>query len=892
MQLYDVAVTNYEEDKLAKAVKKLSIEVPSKELKQREGRARFQSVMRYWLPLSKAVLNMVVRLVPSPKEAHSSKLKKLFPPLDRLQLQQSIPYSELETFYRAVKRVRDSVESCDTSDSAPCVLYVSKMIAIPRSHLPSDEEAESEELAPTRSLPPRQSDLIGMPIKQGMTLCTREEGDLPSWYKSGDTETILSEPLFPKGLVGNYSSQGASDQHTKAQATNVEEGYSASTEGAGEYDEKETFIAFSRILSGCLRPNAPLFVLGPKYDPANPFRDNSAHITQVTSPLRLYMMMGKEMCPLRHIKAGNIVGIKGLGNHILKTATASSTPVCPSLIPMNFQSTPLVRVAIEPKHVADLPALQKGLRLLNQGDPSVEVTTSSTGELQVAAIGELHLERCVKELENRFAGVEVVISEPITTFKESIVKQISERTIWQMSQNRKPHSEHSESEPASDVDANTESDSLLKPGCHFCAKNSTVYATTQDQKISIVLQVFPIPKELADFLNSRVNSIKQLLYRIEGDHSSANTSESQETIENEPGAEWSMVSPQASRFLKELSGILQNEDPVWGLRLREALSLGPHGVGPNVLLIGFDRGFVANESKRGGGGSSYSGSASLDGGVVPKAPEGSESLSGMSETNMRTFWEKIGVSIEGNRLAQTTGETNSDDTARERYLANLRSYFEQGFQLATAEGPMAAEPMWGVSYVLRDVIFHTGLSEAVAEGSRLNTRIITLMKNACHKAFECGAQRIVEAMYKCELHCSGGKSGGGEHLGKLYSVLYKRRGRVISEDILEGTSTFQIVAYLPVVESFGFATELRKQTSGAATSPQLMFSHWEILDVDPYFQPHTEEEQEEFGSEFHEDQFVNVAKTLIDKVRRRKGLDTERKIVVHAEKQRTLAKKK
>lgn len=62
--------------------------------------------------------------------------------------------------------------------------------------------------------------------------------------------------------------------------------------------------------------------------------------------------------------------------------------------------------------------------------------------------------------------------------------------------------------------------------------------------------------------------------------------------------------------------------------------------------------------------------------------------------------------------------------------------------------------------------------------------------------------------------------------------------------------------------------------------------------MDPYFQPKTEEEQEEYGSEFHEDQFVNVAKDLIDRVRRRKGLDTERKIVIHAEKQRTLGKKK
>ena len=55
------------------------------------------------------------------------------------------------------------------------------------------------------------------------------------------------------------------------------------------------------------------------------------------------------------------------------------------------------------------------------------------------------------------------------------------------------------------------------------------------------------------------------------------------------------------------------------------------------------------------------------------------------------------------------------------------------------------------------------------------------------------------------------------------------------QDIWEGTQTFVITTLLPVVESFGFADDLRKQTSGAATSPQMLFSHWEVLDVDPFF---------------------------------------------------------
>lgn len=39
---------------------------------------------------------------------------------------------------------------------------------------------------------------------------------------------------------------------------------------------------------------------------------------------------------------------------------------------------------------------------------------------------------------------------------------------------------------------------------------------------------------------------------------------------------------------------------------------------------------------------------------------------------------------------------------------------------------------------------------------------------------------------------------------------------------------FLLTALLPVAESFGFANELLKKTSGSGTTPQLAFSHWEV----------------------------------------------------------------
>jgi hypothetical protein len=58
------------------------------------------------------------------------------------------------------------------------------------------------------------------------------------------------------------------------------------------------------------------------------------------------------------------------------------------------------------------------------------------------------------------------------------------------------------------------------------------------------------------------------------------------------------------------------------------------------------------------------------------------------------------------------------------------------------------------------------------------------------------------------------------------------------------------------------------------------------LKVDPFFVPTTEEELEEFGTEMGGP--ANLARRLMDAVRRRKGLPVEEKVVAKATKQRTL----
>ena len=251
-------------------------------------------------------------------------------------------------------------------------------------------------------------------------------------------------------------------------------------------------------------------------------------------------------------------------------------------------------------------------------------------------------------------------------------------------------------------------------------------------------------------------------------------------------------------------------------------------------------------------------------------------------------------------------ESNSNSLLNfEVIWSRLRSSVQAGFQAATAAGPLMQEPMHGVCFLVESMSVSSsvvGLSSLSAEGtsevqspytvsdssiginsSFLSGALISEVRDALRVAMLASPVRVVEPIYACDLQCDQSQ------LGNLYTVLNKRRGTVTKEDIIEGTSLFLLSAHLPVYESFGFAQELLKKTSGSGTTPQLLFSHWSVNEADPFWKPTTAEELEDYGDQVPE---PNLARIFIDKIRKRKGLPIEEKIVIHAEKQRTLTKMK
>lgn len=253
---------------------------------------------------------------------------------------------------------------------------------------------------------------------------------------------------------------------------------------------------------------------------------------------------------------------------------------------------------------------------------------------------------------------------------------------------------------------------------------------------------------------------------------------------------------------------------------------------------------------------------------------------------------------------QQQPQINTDTSTREALMVrDLSDKIAHAFQLATGQGPLCQEPMQGIAVFLESVSINTTTTDEDLDLGRLTGEAIRLVRDSITQGFLDWSPRIMLAMYSCEIQASSALTPSPPHLppypthkilkiktaevlGRVYGVITRRRGRILSEVMKEGTPFFTILSLLPVAESFGFAEEIRKRTSGAA-QPQLIFAGFEALDEDPFWVPATEEELEDLGELADRE---NVAKRYMDNVRRRKGLVVQGRKLIDAEKQKTLKK--
>ena len=163
-------------------------------------------------------------------------------------------------------------------------------------------------------------------------------------------------------------------------------------------------IATGRLFSGKLVKGMDLYVAGAKA------KDRVQHVS---------LFMGPERLMVEEVTAGNIAAVIGLSDAFAGT-TMSSIPDMTPFEEIRHVSEPVVTVAIEPKHMGDLPKLIEVMRKVGKEDASLRVEINQeTGEHLLSGMGELHLEITQYRIVNDYK-VEIEASKPIVVYRETV----------------------------------------------------------------------------------------------------------------------------------------------------------------------------------------------------------------------------------------------------------------------------------------------------------------------------------------------------------------------------------------------------------------------------------------------------------------------------------------
>ncbi|CBQ70672.1 probable Tef2-translation elongation factor 2-putative [Sporisorium reilianum SRZ2] len=825
--VYDAVVENRDQDKIEKIVSSLNLKVHPRDLKSKDASTLIKAVVSQWLPLASCAFAAIVYVIPPTSKAQAKRIPMMLNP--------DMSYFDRGN-YKAKTPLEEHLMNAEIGPKSNRVAYVSKMFAVKKDDLPEAKKA------------PLTAEQMRERAKESRKRQNAVRAALAATGASLDAASTDASSESNGTSLEEAEAQRAARAQREADAQAEKEAQKGDDDDE-EQGSDEVVLGFARLYSGTLRVGQWMYALLPKYNtslpPSHP--SNTKHIKAVQLEA-LYMIMGRDLLAVNEVPAGNVFAVCGMEGRVLRNATlcspslvqsypierhtepssidaavASSTFV--NLAGINMLSAPIVRVALEPINPQDMPKLVEGLKLLNQADPCVESLVQDTGEHVILTAGELHLERCLKDLRERFAKCEIQVSPPLVPFRETCV--------------RAPE---------------------MPPPKLEGAARGTTEGNVANGAVSYRVRAVPLPKAVVDFLLANTQTLRRLQNRSAG----GAVEEDADAASGSVDAAGSQASKtvRADKFWSTLAGILDKcgqdrtgED--WREVVEKIVSFGPRRVGANILV---DR--------------TGSGRTSLRNRTDPSRAVTRQS-SGIATPSAAAANGSDGTADKLTDALHKISLGEDADTARSSVnLSALNESLDSGFQMATSAGPLCAEPMQGLAFFLESIT----LSATSSTLSSVTGPLMSTFRESCKQALLDWSPRLMLAMYSCDIQVAT------EVLGKVHAVLAKRRGKIISEEMKEGTAFFTVGSLLPVVESFGFADEIRKRTSGAA-SPQLIFKGFELFDLDPFWVPRTEEELEDLGEKGDRE---NVAKKYMDSVRKRKGLFVTQRIVTAAEKQRTL----
>ncbi|KAI1491769.1 P-loop containing nucleoside triphosphate hydrolase protein [Biscogniauxia mediterranea] len=219
----------------------------------------------------------------------------------------------------------------------------------------------------------------------------------------------------------------------------------------------------------------------------------------------------------------------------------------------------------------------------------------------------------------------------------------------------------------------------------------------------------------------------------------------------------------------------------------------------------------------------------LDDGIAEDIESGRVNMRDGARKVGKFFQEKYGWDLLAARSIWAFGPDEmgpnilQDDTLAEvdkTLLRSVRESIRQGFSWATREGPLCEEPIRNTKFRIMDASL---AQEAIFRGGG---QIIPTARRACYSSFLMASPRLMEPLYACSM------TGPQDAVPVLYNVLARRRGHVLADGPVAGTPLYRVSGLIPVIDSFGFETDVRIQTQGQAMV-SLVFDKWQKVPGDP-----------------------------------------------------------
>ena len=644
-----------------------------------------------------------------------------------------------------------------------------------------------------------------------------------------------------------------------------------------EDDDPYVVLGLTRVLSGILRTGEEYYYYAPRNESPLPAQRRR------TSIRRLYWLMGSsDLIPIDAVPAGHLCAVQTTTTSSSSTGISTSfATLCRSrhgtplvgFLGAAAARRPLVKVQVEAVRAADTPALERGLAQL-QG--VVEVTFTPKGERLLACYGELHLEQSLFDLRAACGHVELRISDPIVDFGETTSWLQQEtgdyKSFWDAKAG--PPLRQMSIPPYNDEPA---------------GERGRMRAILSGRGAAIWLRVVPLAP-----------GVYRALQKLsEGD---AN----ERMVADEVGAD-GIDSHEAILELGRGLGHIQAEkndstDPETLLKQVQSLLCSMDASGNAIMeSSGLKSGLCVKGVQSASGEIYVPKKDSLD---KDKEESHFENGTSVNKTESRADYDSLRSCIRNHPdlLKDSNADNDAmcalDEAARRIWSHDMKGSAVAGFQMAVHSGWICEEPVRNVLVVLEGVEIALRRKDDKREDDSTGSNfepskplsggmVVSSLRAGIRSALLSRPARLVERHMRLTLHAS--LSG----VGALYSVLNRRRGKVVDDSMVDGTDLLLITALIPQAESFGLAPELLHKTSGEVTAPELVFSHWEMLDVDPFWIPTSQEEREDFGEVQQSGDastgMDNTALRYIRQVRERKGLvvDSSRTVVA-AEKQRTL----